>query len=358
MTALFSPITIRGTTIKNRIGVSPMCQYSSEDGFASDWHMAHIGARAAGGAGLIVMEATAVHPHGRITPHDLGLWKDEHVPMLARIVSFVKSQGAVIGIQLAHAGRKASMARPWDGGKRLSADEGGWDMIAPSPIPFAPEHPAPKEMTAQDIESLIDDFSRSAKMAVKAGFQLIEIHAAHGYLLHEFLSPLANHRTDNYGGSRENRFRLVLEIAQRLRTELPDNVILATRLSCVDWIEGGIIVDDSIALSAELKNIGVDLIDCSTGAIAPGEKIPVGPGYQVTFAQQIKEKTGIPTAAVGMITEAAQAEKIIAEGQADFVFIARAFLKDPSWALHAAEALGEKPAVPPQYERGYPAKRQ
>lgn len=357
MASLFSPITIRNVTIRNRIGVSPMCQYSSEDGFANDWHMAHIGARAAGGAGLIVMEASAVLPEGRITPADLGLWKDEHIPALKRVADFAKAQGSVIGIQLAHAGRKASMQKPWVGHAQLGQTEGGWQTWAPSPLPFQPEHVQPHEMSADDIATLVDAFVKSAQRAIDAGFQFIEIHAAHGYLLHEFLSPLTNKRQDNYGGNRENRFRIVLEIATALRKALPDNVILATRLSCIDWMDGGVTIEDSIALSAELKKCGVDLIDCSSGAIAPGEKIVTGPNYQLPFALAVKQGANIPVAAVGMITDAVQANDIIEKDQADFAFIARAWLKDPSWALHAAETLGVKADIPLQYERGYPKQK-
>lgn len=353
MPALFTPITFRGLTIKNRIGVSPMCQYSSEDGFASDWHLAHIGARAAGGAGLIIMEATGVNPEGRITPHCLGLWKEDHVAKLKSITDFAKTQNAVIGIQLAHAGRKASMSRPWEGNKKILPENGGWVCYAPSAIPFADGEPAPREMTTDDIKKLVADFVHSAELAVKAGFQLLEIHGAHGYLLHEFLSPLSNKRTDNYGGSFENRARLILEVAEAIRAAVPEHIVLATRLSCTDWTDDGFNIKESVALSKLLKEKGVDLVDCSSGAILPGIKIPAAPNYQVPFASEIRRDADMPTAAVGMITEAEQANDIIAKGEADMVFIARAYLKDPSWALHAAVKLGVKPDVPRQYERGY-----
>lgn len=351
MTKLFSPITFRGVTAKNRVGVSPMCMYSAEDGFANEWHVQHIGSRATGGAGMVIMEATAVTPEGRITPGDLGLWKDDHIETLSRIVEFGQSQGAVMGIQLAHAGRKASMGRPWEGGKKLEA--GGWQTIAPSALAFAPDYNMPRPMTVDDIQHLRDDFVESAMRAVRAGFQLIEIHGAYGYLLNEFISPLSNTREDEYGGSEDNRFRLILEIAEMLRNTLPKDVILAARLSCSDWKEGGITIENSVRLSKLLRNVGVDFIDCSSGGLVPDAKIVTGPGYQVPFAAQIKKEADIPVAAVGMITDAKQAEEILQKDQADLVFLARAMLKDPYWPLHAAKELGAETPFPKQYGRGF-----
>ncbi len=350
---LFTPITFRGLTIRNRIGVSPMCQYSSQDGFANDWHLVHVGSRALGGAGMIIMEATGVSPEGRITPLCHGIWKDAHVDYLKRITAFAIGHGAAIGIQLAHAGRKASMGAPWEGGKRLKKTDGGWTTVAPSPIPFMPEFDAPHEMTLDDIRRLKEDFVAGAHRAERAGFQIVEIHGAHGYLLHEFYSPLSNKRTDQYGGSEENRFRLICEIARELRAELRPQTVLAVRLSCSDWAEGGVTIDDTVRLSAALKKEGVDFIDCSSGALTADAKIPVGPNYQVPFAKDIRDKAGIPTAAVGMINEPAQANDIIAKGEADMVFLARAMLRDPYWPLHAADVLGAEMDVPVQYLRGY-----
>jgi 2,4-dienoyl-CoA reductase-like NADH-dependent reductase (Old Yellow Enzyme family) len=347
---LFTPITFRNLTLRNRIGVSPMCQYSSEDGFANDWHLAHIGAFAQGGAGMITMEATAVVPEGRITPADLGLWKDEHIAMLSRIAAFAKSQGAAIGIQLAHAGRKASMGVPWKGGKRLDAAQGGWTPVAPSAIPFLPEHAPPAELSLSAIGETRAAFVAAAKRAVKAGFQIIEIHAAHGYLLHEFLSPLSNKRKDVYG---QDRRRLLNEIAEEIRKAVPAEIVLGTRLSCIDWAEGGIVIGDSIETARQLKKHGVDYIDCSSGALVPDARMTVGPGYQVPFARDIRAGAEIPTAAVGMITAAKQAEDIVRNGEADLVFLAREMLRDPHFALRAAKELGAPPPVPPQYERAY-----
>jgi 2,4-dienoyl-CoA reductase-like NADH-dependent reductase (Old Yellow Enzyme family) len=350
---LFTPITFRGLTIRNRIGVSPMCQYSAEDGFASDWHLVHIGSRALGGAGLIIMEATGVQPEGRITPACTGIWKDEHIAPLQRVTEFAKHHGAAIGIQLAHAGRKASMASPFKGGQRITAAEGGWQTVAPSAIPFQPDFAPPHALTKDEIKQLVDDFVAAAKRAVRAGFQIIEIHGAHGYLLHEFYSPLSNKREDEYGGTEENRFRLILDIARAIRAAVPQEIVLGARLSCSDWAEGGFTIDDSVRLSAALKKGGVDFIDCSSGALTPDAKIPVGPNYQVPFAKAIRDKAAIPTAAVGMINEPQQANDIILKGEADMVFLARAMLRDPYWALHAADVLGAEMDVPQQYLRGY-----
>lgn len=355
---LFTPITFRNLTLRNRIGVSPMCQYSATDGFATDWHLVHLGARAAGGAGLVIMEATAVQPEGRITPGCTGIWDDAHIPQLSRITAFIKSQGAAAGIQLAHAGRKASCALPWLGGKPLAAAEGGWQTVAPSAIPFAEGYATPRAMTVADIAAFKNAFVTAARRAVAAGFQVIELHGAHGYLLNEFLSPLSNTRDDDYGGSFENRCRLMLEVAEAVRTAVPGDIVLAARLSCTDWVEGGWTGDDSVALSRLLKERGVDFIDCSTGAIVADAQIPVAPGFQVPFAEQIRKQADIPTAAVGLITEAAQAEEIIAGGRADMAFLARAFLRDPYWPCHAALELGaDTDLVPLQYLRGYHVSR-
>lgn len=351
---LFSPLSLRGVTLRNRIGVSPMCQYSATDGFVSDWHLVHLGSRAAGGAGLVVMEATAVAPEGRITPGCTGIWSDAHAEPLKRVTAFIESQGAVPGIQIAHAGRKASCDLPWRGGAPLPpSDAAAWQTVAPSALPFQQDHPVPHEMTPDDIKRMQESFVLAARRAVSAGFRLIELHGAHGYLMHEFFSPLSNRRTDGYGGSRENRFRFILETARAVRSEIPADIVLAARLSCSDWTEGGVTIEDSVALSAALKGCGVDLIDCSSGGNVPDAKIPAGPGYQVPFAAQIRREAGIPTAAVGMISEPAQADEIIRKGEADIALLARAFLRDPYWAVHAAQALGAEPDVPPQYLRGY-----
>ncbi|HEX2752743.1 MAG TPA: NADH:flavin oxidoreductase/NADH oxidase [Alphaproteobacteria bacterium] len=355
---LFTPITFRNLTLRNRIGVSPMCQYSATDGFATDWHLVHLGARASGGAGLVIMEATAVQPEGRITPGCTGIWDDAHIPQLMRIADFIKSQGAAAGIQLAHAGRKASCALPWNGGKSLATDQGGWQTVAPSAIAFAEGHPVPRAMTIDNIAAFKEAFVDAALRAVQAGFQVIELHGAHGYLLNAFLSPLSNKRDDAYGGSFENRCRLMLEVTEAVRAAVPSDIVLAARLSCTDWVEGGWTGDDSVALSRLLKDKGADFIDCSTGAIVADAQIPVAPGFQVPFAEQIRIEADIPTAAVGLITEAAQAEDIIAGGKADMAFLARAFLRDPYWPVHAALELGaDTDIVPLQYLRGYHAAR-
>lgn len=357
MTGLFDPISLRGVTLRNRIGISPMCQYSAQDGLANGWHMAHLGARAAGGAGLIIVEATAVLPEGRITPHDLGIWRDDQAAALAPIARFLAEQGATPAIQLAHAGRKANSARPWEGGQPQPDPAGSWRVVGPSPLPFRSDHPVPHELSATEIEELIAAFVTAARRAVAAGFQLIEIHAAHGYLLHSFYSPLANHREDAYGGSFDNRVRLPLQVAQAVRAALPDDLPLAVRLSCTDWIEGGWTPEDTVRLAQRLKAVGVDLVDCSSGGNAPGVHIPAQPGYQVPFAHAVRHEAGVPSAAVGLITTPQQAAQIIAEGDADLVLLARASLRDPHWPLHAAQALGEEQAlvalVPPQYQRAF-----
>ncbi|HEY4651098.1 MAG TPA: NADPH dehydrogenase NamA [Pontibacter sp.] len=354
MPHLFSPLTIKGITLKNRIAVSPMCQYSSQDGFANDWHLVHLGSRAVGGAGLVIAEATAVSPEGRITPDDIGLWKDEHIPMWQRINAFIESQGSVPGVQLAHAGRKASHSSPWKGGKALTTQEGGWQTVAPSAIPFTEAEPAPLELDAAGIQKVIDDFKAAAIRAQEAGFKVIEIHAAHGYLLHEFYSPLSNTRTDAYGGSFENRIRLLLEVIETVKEVWPANYPLFVRISATDWTEGGWTGEDSLALAQILKQAGIDLIDCSTGGNVPAAKIPVGPLYQVEFAESIKRETGIMTGAVGMITTPQEAESIVATGQADLVLLARELLRDPYFPMHAAHELGYSHTWPSQYERAKP----
>jgi 2,4-dienoyl-CoA reductase-like NADH-dependent reductase (Old Yellow Enzyme family) len=351
MAHLFEPLTIRETTFRNRIVVSPMCEYSSSDGFATDWHLVHLGSRAVGGAGLVLTEAAAVSPEGRISPNDLGIYRDEHVAKLRDIVSFVHAQGAVAGVQLAHAGRKASVARPWDGGKALAPEAGGWAPVAPSAIAFDPNDAPPHTLDLAGIERITSDFVAAAGRALAAGFRVAEIHAAHGYLLHEFLSPLSNLRDDRYGGSFENRTRFVREVSAAVRAVWPATLPLFVRISASDWIPGGWSIDESVALSRDLSALGVDLIDASSGALAPQQHIPVGPGYQVPFAERIRAEAGVATGAVGLITEAHQAEAILRAGQADLVFLAREFLRDPYWPLHAAAELGVDVTWPVQYER-------
>lgn len=352
---LLSPLKLREITFRNRIGVSPMCQYSSEEGYANDWHLVHLGSRAAGGAALVMVEATAVTREGRITPKDMGIWEDKHVELLARIARFISSQGAVPGIQLAHAGRKASCDVPWKGGARLQMHEGGWSTCAPSAISFNETDPLPQALDEAGIESLVEAFKAAAKRALAAGFQVIEIHAAHGYLLHEFLSPLSNKRTDQYGGSLENRMRLPLYIAESLRALMPESLPLFMRISATDWVEGGWDIDQSVMLAKYLKQIGVDLIDVSSGGMVPKAHIPVGKGYQVPFATQISEQAEISTAAVGLITEVQEANEIITKGHADFVFLGREFLREPYWTAKAYQDLSEEPYWPTQY--GYAVKR-
>ncbi|UOQ54010.1 NADPH dehydrogenase NamA [Hymenobacter cellulosivorans] len=351
MASLFTPLTIRGLTIKNRITVSPMCMYSSRDGFVNDWHLVHLGSRAVGGAGLIITEATAVSPEGRITPDDLGIWSDEHLPGLKRITSFLAEHGAVAGIQLAHAGRKASTYTSWKGSGVVPEVEGGWQTVAPSAVPFHAGQPEPAALDQAGIDKVIADFRVATLRALAAGFQVVELHAAHGYLLHEFLSPLSNARTDSYGGSFENRCRLLLQIVDVTRAEWPAEYPLFVRISATDWTEGGWTTEDSIALARLLKERGVDLIDCSTGGNVPTAAIPVGPGYQVEFAERVRKEADILTGAVGIITTAQQAESIVASGQADLVLLAREMLRDPNFPLHAAQELGVDVEWPVQYAR-------
>jgi 2,4-dienoyl-CoA reductase-like NADH-dependent reductase (Old Yellow Enzyme family) len=353
MPDLFTPLTIRGVTFRNRIAVSPMCEYSSLDGFADDWHLVHLGSRAVGGAGLVITEATAVEPRGRISPADLGLWKDEHIEMLARIARFIRRQGAAPGIQLAHAGRKGSTRTPWEGGARIAESEGGWQAVAPSPIPFRPEDPAPAELSKSEIQSIVEAFAAAARRAGEAGFQVVEIHAAHGYLINEFLSPLSNRRTDAYGGSFDGRIRLALEVAAAVRAAWSDALPLFMRISAIDWVENGWQIEDSVELARHLRPLGVDLVDCSSGALVPYAKIEACPGYQVPFAERVRRESGILTGAVGLITEARQADAIIRREQADMVLLAREFLRDPYWPLHAAKALGGEPEAPRQYSRAF-----
>jgi 2,4-dienoyl-CoA reductase-like NADH-dependent reductase (Old Yellow Enzyme family) len=353
---LLSPLTIRGVTLRNRIVMSPMCQYSCEDGLATDWHLVHLGSRAAGGAALIFVEATAVTAGGRISPADMGIWDDRHVEPLARIARFVAAQGAVAGIQLAHAGRKASTEPPWKGGARIPADRpGGWRPVAPSPIPFAEGDPPPIALDEAGIEAVKDAFEAATRRALAAGFRVIEIHAAHGYLLHEFLSPLSNARDDRYGGDPENRMRLTLEVAERLRRVVPGELPLFVRISATDWVEGGWDIEQSVVLARRLKALGVDLIDVSSGALVPKAQIPVAHGYQVPLARRIRDETGIRTGAVGLITEPHHADEIITGGDADLVFIGRELLREPYWALKAQHALGEEPSWPVPY--GYAVRR-
>lgn len=352
---LFSSLTIRDVALPNRIVVSPMCEYSSEDGFATDWHMVHLGSRAVGGAGLVMTEATAVEADGRITAADLGLWKTEHIEMLARITAFIKSQGAVAGIQLAHAGRKASVAVPWDGGGALTPNAPrGWQAVGPSSVPFLPNDPAPRELTVDEIQGLAGSFARAARRALTAGFDVIEIHGAHGYLIHEFLSPLSNFRTDEYGGSYDNRVRMPLEIVKAVSQEIGPKVPLFLRISASDWTEGGWTIDDSVELARRAKALGVDLIDTSSGGNVATAKIPLKPGYQVEFAARIRNEADILTGAVGMITTAEQAQSILDADEADLIFLARELLRDPYFPMHAAQKLGVPVQAPKQYLRAYP----
>jgi 2,4-dienoyl-CoA reductase-like NADH-dependent reductase (Old Yellow Enzyme family) len=351
MALLFEPVKIRNIEFKNRIIVSPMCQYSSVDGFANDWHLVHLGSRAVGGASLVFTEATSVSPEGRISPDDLGIWKDEHIDFLKRITDFIKQNGSVAGIQLAHAGRKASHASPWKGRRALKENEGGWQTVAPSALAFKEGDPVPKEMTKEDIEQFKSDCKSAAERAMKAGFQVVEIHAAHGYLLNEFLSPLSNHRTDEYGGSFENRIRLLLEVIKEVRSIFTNEFPLFVRISATDWVDGGWDENDSVALAKILKEFEVDVIDCSTGGNSPDQKIPTGPLYQVPFAEKIKREAGILTAAVGLITTSRQSEQILDENKADFIIMARQLLREPYFPLHAAKELKVDLSWPDQYDR-------
>ena len=352
MSHLFSPLKIRDIELKNRITVSPMCQYSSKNGFPTDWHLVHLGSYAVGGAGLILTEATAVSPEGRISPDDAGIWNDEQANAYKKITAFIKSQNSIPGIQLAHAGRKASTYSPWKGTGEVKIEDGGWLTLAPSPIPFADNFPLPKEMNENDIKLVINQFADAAKRSLDAGFEVIELHFAHGYLVHEFLSPLSNKRTDQYGGNLQNRCRFAIELAKSVRIIIPDGTPLFARISSTDWVEGGWDLDQSIQLAVWLKEVGVELIDCSSGGNISNAKIPIGPGYQIPFAEKIKNQVNILTGGVGLITKAEQAEKIINSAQADIVLLAREMLRDPYWALHAAIKLNvDLNDYPKQYLR-------
>ena len=355
MPSLFDPLVIRDVTFANRVFVSPMCQYSSDNGFAHEWHLVHLGSRAVGGAGLVLTEATAVLPEGRISPQDLGIWDDRHVEMLKRIASFIHEQGSIAGMQLAHAGRKASTSRPWEGHDAVPESEGGWKkVVAPSALQFSEAYPMPLQLTRDGIAEVVAAFAASAKRACRAGFRVVEVHAAHGYLIHEFLSPLSNKREDDYGGSFENRTRLCREVVTAVRAAWPAELPVFVRISASDWVDGGWTLDESVRLAAELKEMGVDLIDCSSGGNVPHAEIPVGPGYQVPFAERIRRDAGIMTGAVGMITSPVQAEHIVRTGQADAVIMAREFLRDPYWPLRAARELDRTITWPVQYLRAAP----
>ncbi len=353
---LFDPLEIRSIHFKNRIAISPMCQYSSIDGFANDWHLVHLGSRAVGGAALVIQEATAVSPRGRISPDDMGLWKDEQIEVLKRITDFIKKQGSVPGIQLAHAGRKASTSSPWKGGKILGTSEGGWICQAPSPIPFREADPVPETMSKSDILRLREDFKSAAGRALEAGFEVLEIHGAHGYLINSFLSPLSNFRTDEYGGNFENRIRLLKELVSDIRTIWPEKFPLFLRISSTDYAENGWNPDSSVLLATALKPLGVDLIDCSSGGLVPNVRIPLRPGYQVPFAEKIRKESGILTGAVGLITDPHQADEIIKSGKADLILIARESLRNPYFSLTAAHELSVDTEWPLQYVRAKKAK--
>ena len=349
---LFAPLTQRSVTFPNRIAVSPMCQYSAVDGFASDWHLVHLGSRAIGGAGAVLTEAAAVSPEGRISPGDLGIWKDQHVEQLARITAFLKANGAVPGIQLAHAGRKSSMPAGWEKPNTVPPSEGGWtNVVGPTDEPYAPNYTHPHQLDRAGMDKIVADFAAASRRAAAAGFLLAEVHGAHGYLAHSFLSPLSNTRTDEYGGSLTNRARFPLEIVRAVRSNFPANLPVWTRISASDWVEGGLTIEDTVEYARLLKTEGIDLVDCSSGGNSPLQQIPVGPGYQVAFAERIRREAAIPTGTVGMITGPAQADQAIRTGQADIVLLARELLRDPYWPLHAADALHHPASWPIQYER-------
>ncbi len=353
MPQLFDPLTIKSVTLRNRIGVSPMCQYSYLDGFSNDWQVIHLGARAAGGAGLVIAEACAVEARGRITPHDTGLWTDEHIEPLQRVTRVIRENGAAAGIQIAHAGRKASTRRPWDGGTPIGLDEAdGWQVVGASPIPFNEGHPVPHELSVGEIKQIQSAFKEAAVRALTTGFNFLEIHGAHGYLLHSFYSPLSNHRTDSYGGSYDNRIRFLMETVEAVRSVWPDDLPLAVRISGTDWVEGGWTVADSVELANRLQTAGVDLVDCSSGGNHPSAQIPAGAGYQVPISEAVRV-TGVLTAAVGLITAPMQADEIIRNHRADIVLLGREMLRDPYWALHAAQTLRKHGPVPPQYLRAF-----
>lgn len=348
---LFSPLTLRGLTFQNRIFVSPMCQYSCTDGVPNDWHLVHLGSRAVGGAGMVMAEATAVNPEGRISPADAGIWNETQADAFKRIASVIASQGSIPGIQLAHAGRKASTAPPWKGGQPIDARDGGWQPVAPSPMPFGPGYPTPRELTPFEIEGLVRGFAAAAERSLRAGFKVVEIHMAHGYLLHEFLSPLSNQRGDEFGGSREGRFKFPLQVAAAVRAVWPEGLPMFVRISATDWVDQGWDLEQSIAFAQRLREAGVDLIDCSSGGMVPDARIPAGPGFQVPFSSAIRQEARIATGAVGLITNARQAEQTLVCGDADAVFLGRAMLRDPYWPLHAAAELGVEVPWPAQYLR-------
>ena len=355
MAHLFDPLKLRDIVLANRIGIPPMCQYSAQDGIAADWHFVHYGSRAVGGAALMIVEAAAVNAAGRISPGDLGLWEDRQIEPLARIARFAGEQGTVAAVQLAHAGRKGSIGRGWQAQSTLAAAEGGWPTVAPSAITFGDGNAVPNDLDDAGIRTLIEEFAAAAQRALAAGFTVVEIHAAHGYLLHQFLSPLANQRSDAWGGSFENRTRLTREVVSAVRRVWPERMPLLIRLSATDWIEGGWNADETVELCRTLKGLGVDLIDVSTAGLSPQARIPAGPGFQVEFARRVRQEAGIPTAAVGLITSAQQADHIVRSGQADLVLVGREILRDPYWPLHAAQALGQATAWPAQYLRAAPA---
>ena len=353
MSLLLSPYTLRGVTARNRIWVAPMCQYSAVDGMPGDWHLVHLGARAVGGAGVVFTEATAVSPEGRISPQDTGIWTDEQARAWARTVAFVQAQGALAGIQLAHAGRKGSSRRPWEGRGAVAPEDGGWVPVGPTADAY-PGLAQPAALDAAGIAKVRADFVAATRRALTAGFDLVELHAAHGYLLHEFLSPLSNTRTDAYGGDLAGRMRLVLEVVEDVRAVWPQDKPLVLRISATDWVEGGWTAEESVALAKEAASRGVDLVDCSSGGNSPEQSITPGPGYQVPFAAQVRRDAGVPTGAVGLITDPAQAEQVLVEGSADVVLLARELLRDPHWPLHAAAVLGDDVAWPAQYDRARP----
>jgi 2,4-dienoyl-CoA reductase-like NADH-dependent reductase (Old Yellow Enzyme family) len=354
MSQLFTPFKLRGVEFRNRVFMSPMCQYCAQEGIPDDWHLVHLGSRAVGGAGQVMVEATAISPDGRITHGDLGIWSDKHVEAFRPITAFVEARGAVPAIQIAHAGRKASTDVPWQGGAPISPVKGGWQPLGPSPIAFDEASTVPRELTTGDLEDLASRYEAATRRCLQAGFRVVEIHMAHGYLLHEFLSPLSNQRTDEYGGSLENRMRFPLRVAKVVREAWPADLPLLARLSCTDWADGGWDLTQSVELSRRLKEIGIDLIDCSSGGLVPYARIPAGPGYQTPFAAEIRSRVGIATGAVGLITQAMQAEQIVATGQADVVILAREMLRDPYWPLHAAGMLHADVSWPSQYLRAKP----
>lgn len=351
MAKLFERFTLRDVTFRNRIWVSPMCQYSSETGMPTEWHLVHLGSRAVGGAGLVIVEATAVSPEGRISPQDLGIWSEAHTAALRGLARVIKDHGAVAGIQLAHAGRKASTAVPWDGTQKVAEEQGGWQTIAPSALPFSEDYPHPRQMTKADIDQAVDNFRAAAQRSVEAGFEVIEVHAAHGYLCHQFLSPLSNKRTDEFGGSLQNRLRFPLQVAQAVRETVPPHLPVFVRISATDWAPSGWDLEQSITFCKALKKLKIDLIDVSSGGNIWDAQIPAAPGYQVPFARAIREQVGMPTAAVGLITEPQQAEDILLQGSADAILMGRQFLRDPYFVFHAAQQLQAKAEVPKQYRR-------